>query len=63
MDAAKQAADDTKGAFVSSSQHECDLIMQLDVFVIIEYIKSAIDIILNLKFDEIEQRLNGISDS
>lgn len=37
-----------------TSQNERDIIMQLDFFVLIEYIKSAIDIILQLKFDEIE---------
>ena len=36
------------------SRNEREIIMQLDFFVLIEYIKSAIDIILQLKFDEIE---------
>ena len=31
--------------------------------MLIEYIKSAIDIILQLKFDEIEQKINQASDS
>lgn len=31
--------------------------MSLDPYVIIEYIKSSVDIILNLKFEEIEKRL------
>ncbi len=31
--------------------------MSLDSYVIIEYIKSSVDIILNLKFEEIEKRL------
>jgi hypothetical protein len=31
--------------------------MSLDVYVVIEYIKSSVDIILNLKFEEIEKRL------
>ena len=31
--------------------------MCLDSYVIIEYIKSSVDIILNLKFEEIEKRL------
>lgn len=31
--------------------------MQLDTYVVIEYIKSSVDIILNLKFEEIEKRL------
>ena len=39
--------------------------MSLDSYVIIEYIKSSVDIILNLKFEEIEKRLldKNISDS
>lgn len=36
---------------------ERDIIMCLDSYVIIEYIKSSVDIILNLKFEEIEKRL------
>jgi len=31
--------------------------MQLDTYVVLEYIKSSVDIILNLKFEEIEKRL------
>jgi len=31
--------------------------MSLDPYVVIEYIKSSVDIILNLKFEEIEKRL------
>ena len=31
--------------------------MSLDPYIIIEYIKSSVDIILNLKFEEIEKRL------
>jgi hypothetical protein len=31
--------------------------MQLDSYTIIDYIKSSVDIILNLKFEEIEKRL------
>jgi hypothetical protein len=31
--------------------------MQLDTYVVIQYIKSSVDIILNLKFEEIEKRL------
>ena len=36
---------------------EEDIILSLDSYVIIEYIKSSVDIILNLKFEEIEKRL------
>ncbi len=38
-------------------QEEREIIMSLDSYVIIEYIKSSVDIILNLKFEEIEKRL------
>ena len=31
--------------------------MNLDTYVVLEYIKSSVDIILNLKFEEIEKRL------
>lgn len=31
--------------------------MSLDSYVVLEYIKSSVDIILNLKFEEIEKRL------
>jgi hypothetical protein len=31
--------------------------MSLDPYIVIEYIKSSVDIILNLKFEEIEKRL------
>ncbi len=44
-------------------QNEREIIMQLDFFILIEYIKSAIDIILQIKFDEIEQKINCASDS
>jgi len=41
--------------------------MSLGSYVVIEYIKSSVDIILNLKFEEIEKRLldknNSIHDS
>lgn len=38
-------------------KEEREIIMQLDTYVVIEYIKSSVDIILNLKFEEIEKRL------
>lgn len=31
--------------------------MSLDPYIVIDYIKSSVDIILNLKFEEIEKRL------
>ena len=36
---------------------EREVIMGLDSYIVIEYIKSSVDIILNLKFEEIEKRL------
>ena len=36
-------------------------IRSMDTFIVLEYIKSAIDIILNLKFEEIENRLKESS--
>lgn len=38
-------------------REEREIILSLDSYVIIEYIKSSVDIILNLKFEEIEKRL------
>lgn len=38
-------------------KEEREIIGSLDPYVIIEYIKSSVDIILNLKFEEIEKRL------
>lgn len=38
---------------------ERDIITSLDSFVVLDYIKSSVDIILNLKFEEIEKRLVG----
>lgn len=38
-------------------KEEQDIIYALDSYVVIEYIKSSVDIILNLKFEEIEKRL------
>lgn len=38
-------------------REERDIIMNLDSYVILEYIKSSVDIILNLKFEEIEKKL------
>jgi hypothetical protein len=38
-------------------KEEHDIIYALDTYVVIEYIKSSVDIILNLKFEEIEKRL------
>ena len=38
-------------------------ISQLGTFVVLEYIKSAIEIILNLKFEDIEHRLRESSHS
>jgi hypothetical protein len=38
-------------------KEERDIIYSLDSYVILEYIKSSVDIILNLKFEEIEKKL------
>lgn len=38
-------------------KEEKDIIFSLDSYVILEYIKSSVDIILNLKFEEIERKL------
>jgi hypothetical protein len=38
-------------------KEERDIIMNLDSYVILDYIKSSVDIILNLKFEEIEKKL------
>jgi hypothetical protein len=38
-------------------KEEKDIIFSLDSYVILEYIKSSVDIILNLKFEEIEKKL------
>ena len=47
-------------------KEERDIIFSLDSYVILEYIKSSVDIILNLKFEEIEKKLidknNSIGD-
>lgn len=32
-------------------------VFKLETFVLIEYIKSAIEIVLEIKFDEIEKRI------
>jgi hypothetical protein len=46
-------------------REERDIIMNLESYVVLEYIKSSVDIILNLKFEEIEKKLinknNGAS--
>ena len=38
-------------------KEEKEIIFSLDSYVILEYIKSSVDIILNLKFEEIEKKL------
>lgn len=38
-------------------KEEKDIIYSLDSYVVLDYIKSSVDIILNLKFEEIEKRL------
>lgn len=36
---------------------EDKLVFQMDVFLVIEYIKAAVEIVLDLKFEEIELKL------
>ena len=36
---------------------EDKLVFQMDVFLVIEYIKAALGIVLDLKFEEIELKL------
>ena len=38
-------------------QSEDRLIFKMDTFLVIEYIKTAINVVLDIKFEEIEQRL------
>jgi hypothetical protein len=38
-------------------REEREIIMNLESYVVLEYIKSSVDIILNLKFEEIEKKL------
>lgn len=56
-----------EGTSPEEEAEERDIILSLDSYVIIDYIKSSVDIILNLKFEEIEKRLldknNGGSSS
>jgi len=47
---------------LEDEREEKDIIMSLDSYVLIEYIKSSVDIILNLKFEEIEKRLMDKND-
>ena len=42
---------------IDEEREEREIIMSLDSYVILEYIKSSVDIILNLKFEEIEKKL------
>jgi hypothetical protein len=41
----------------AEEEEERNIILSLDTYVVMEYIKSSVDIILNLKFEEIEKRL------
>ena len=44
-------------------QSEDRLIFKMDTFLVIEYIKTAINVVLDIKFEEIEQRLADQSKS
>jgi len=37
---------------------EDKLVFQMDTFLVIEYIKAAIGVVLDIKFEEIEQKLD-----
>ena len=41
----------------SEDREERSLIGQLDPFVVLTYISSSIDVIINLKFEDIEQKM------
>jgi len=45
-----------------ADSREANVVYGMDIFVLIEYIKSAIDIILQLKFEEIEHKLEVKND-
>jgi hypothetical protein len=53
----QKTKDENETTSPEDEREERDIIMSLDSYVIIEYIKSSVDIILNLKFEEIEKRL------
>ena len=38
-------------------QSEDRLVFKIDTFLVIEYIKTAINVVLDIKFEEIEQKL------
>ena len=38
-------------------QSEDRLVFKMDTFLVIEYIKTAINVVLDIKFEEIEQKL------
>jgi len=39
-------------------QSEDRLVFTMDTFLVIEYIKAAIGVVLDIKFEEIERKLN-----
>ena len=41
----------------SLMQSEDRLVFKMDTFLVIEYIKTAINVVLDIKFEEIEQKL------
>lgn len=63
----QKTRDENETVSPAEEEEERSIIMSLGSYVVIEYIKSSVDIILNLKFEEIEKRLldknNGVQDS
>ncbi|CDW80775.1 UNKNOWN [Stylonychia lemnae] len=53
----QKTRDENETITEQEEREERDIIMSLDPYIVIEYIKSSVDIILNLKFEEIEKRL------
>ena len=44
-------------------ESEDRLVFEMDTFLVIEYIKMAIGVVLEIKFEEIERKLKQQSDS
>lgn len=41
----------------SEDRHERKMIAQMDPFIVLQYISSSIDVIINLKFEDIEKKM------
>eukprot|EP00347_Sterkiella_histriomuscorum_P009306 403341710 len=53
----QKTRDENESITEEEEKEEREIIKSLDPYIVIEYIKSSVDIILNLKFEEIEKRL------